>query len=485
MTPELFRAIQSIVGPKHLLAGSGPDAAGYSADWTGSYRWQPWAIARPASTDEVSAILRLAAENRLQVVPSGGRTGLTGGLHAEGALMLSLERMNRIRAIDAKTRTAVVEAGVILSQIHDAADDLGLYFPLWFGARGSAMIGGALSTNAGGSNVLRHGSARALCLGLEAVLADGRVLNLMSALHKDNSGYDLKDLFIGAEGTLGVITAATVRLVPKARAHVTAMLALDDLADALDVLNQLQTASGGLVEAFEFMPRAYMEQLARHLPHLGQPFTDVAAVTILAELGATAPRDVAPEPDGTIPIATLVEDTLGGLIEKGTVRDAIIARSHAQRGAMWARREAAAELARVQGHSVDFDVALPLDRLGPFLVQAEAETARLDPGAYTNTVGHLGDGNIHLAVFTTRADPDLADAITTAVEDVVRRLDGSFSAEHGIGLSKLGSMRRRKDPVALDVMRRIKAALDPLAILNPGKTVPDIPAPPDLPPRPS
>jgi FAD/FMN-containing dehydrogenase len=474
MTQDLFRRFQSIVGPKNMMDGSDPGAARYASDWTGAYQWHPWAVARPGSTKEVSDILRLAHEHRIAVVPSGGRTGLTGGLHAEAALVLSVERMNRIEVVDAVTRTAVVGAGAILAEIHEAAERVGLYFPLWFGARGSAMIGGALSTNAGGSNVLRYGSARALCLGLEVVLADGRVMNLMSSLHKDNSGYDLKDLFIGAEGTLGVITAATIRLVPRAQAHVTAVLALANLTDALAVLNALQSASGGLVEAFEFMPRAYTEQLAKYLPELGQPFSDPPAITILAELGAVAERDAAPGPDGAIPLQALVERTLGDMVENGALLDAVLARSEAQRRAMWARREAAAELARVQGHSVDFDVALPLDRVGTFLDRIEAEVSKFDPGAYTNTVGHLGDGNIHLAVFTLRDDPELAERMTTGIEAIVRDLGGSFSAEHGIGMSKLGSMRRCKDPVALDVMRRIKIALDPDGILNPGKTIPDV-----------
>ena len=257
----LLDRLTTLLGPAHVLTGQ--DCAPYTAEWIGKYHWQPLAVLRPADRDQVSAILRIASETGTPVVPVGGRTGLVGGTEAEGRLMLSLERMNRIREIRPQARIAVVEPGVILSRLHDAAADHGLYFPLWFGARGSAMIGGVLSTNAGGSNVLRYGSTRALCLGLEVVLADGRVLDLMSELHKDNSGYDLRDLFIGAEGTLGVITAAVMKLVPAPRAHATAMLAMPSLDAALVLLNRLQTQTGGLVEAFEFMPRSYQE-LANH-----------------------------------------------------------------------------------------------------------------------------------------------------------------------------------------------------------------------------
>jgi FAD/FMN-containing dehydrogenase len=465
-------SIAAIVGAKNVLTGA--DMAPYCRDWTGNYTSTPRAVIRPKDTNEVAALLHFARSVRIAVVPAGGRTGLTGGTYSQGGILLSLERMNRIREIRPEARTATVEAGVILSSLHDAAAEHGLYFPLWFGARGSATIGGVLSTNAGGSNVLRYGSTRALCLGLEVVLADGRVMNLMSELHKDNSGYDLKDLFIGAEGTLGIITAAVMKLVPAARAHATAMLAVPSLHSALILLNRLQETTGGLVEAFEFMPRDYMEQLRDRRPDLGQPFADIHEVTILVELGATAPRDTMPGTDGVVPLTALLEDTLGAMLEDGLILDAVIASSEAQRDAIWARREAAAEIATGVGHTVDFDVALPLDRVERYLTRMQAELQRIDPGAWTNTVGHLGDGNIHLAVFPTREDAALDDRLTEAVEEIVRDLGGSFSAEHGIGLSKLPSMRRRKDPVALDMMRAVKAAFDPENILNPGKTIPDV-----------
>lgn len=463
--------VARIVGPSNLLTGA--DCAPYSRDWMGEYDWTPMAVVRPANTAEVAAVVKLAAAEGIAIVPSAGRTGITGAAVAEGQLVLSVERMNRIRAVKRDARLAVVEAGVILTQLHEAAEAEGLYFPLWFGARGSAMIGGVLSTNAGGSNVLRYGSTRALCLGLEVVLADGRVMNLMSELHKDNTGYDLKQLFIGAEGTLGIITAAVMKLVPAPRAHATAVLAVPDLSAALGLLNRLQAATGGLVEAFEFMPRGYHERLKAARPDLGLPFPEIHDVTILVELGATAPRDADPGPDGTVPLVALLEDLLGTMFEEGLVIDAVIAQTEAQRRAIWARREAAAEIMVGVAHTVDTDISVPLDRVAEFLDRALESLAKLDPGATTITVAHLGDGNLHYSVVPASGGKDLKARLMEDVEAIVADLGGSFSAEHGIGLSKKGSMARRKDPVALDVMRALKTALDPQGILNPGKVIPD------------
>lgn len=466
----LLDDLRAALGTAHVLTGG--DCDRYARDWMGHYHGTPAAVARPGSTAEVAEAMRIAARHGVAVVPISGNTGLVGGTMTTGGLMISTERLNRIREIRPEARVAVVEAGVILSRLHEAAAAEGLYFPLWFGARGSAMIGGVLSTNAGGSNVLRHGSTRALCLGLEVVLADGRVLDLMSELHKDNSGYDLKDLFIGAEGTLGLITAAVMKLVPAALAHATATLTVPSLDAALTLLNRLQAASGGLVEAFEFMPEGYLRRLAVLRPDLGLPFAEVAEITLLVELGATAPSLASAGADGTLPLAALLEETLAGMMEDGLVGDAIVARSEAQRSAMWARREAAAEVT-FPGPYVDTDVAVPLDRVADFLRAAEARVAALDPGAPTIWVAHLGDGNLHFAVYPGRDDPALNEALTEAIEDCVADLRGSFSAEHGIGLSKKATMARRKNSVALEVMRAIKRALDPEMRMNPGKVLPD------------
>ena len=466
----LLSDLTAALGPANVLQG--PDTAKYAKDWTGKFTANPIAVARPANTVEVAETLRIAARHHTPVVPVSGLTGIVGGAMTNGGLMLSVERLNKIRQLNPTARTATVEAGVILSSLHDAADAQNLYFPLWFGARGSAMIGGVLSTNAGGSNVLRYGSTRALCLGLEVVLADGRILNLMTALHKDNSGYDLKDLFIGAEGTLGVITAAVMKLVPKPRAYATAMLSVRSLPDALTLLNRLQESTGGAVEAFEFMPKSYMQRMAQSRPDIRQPFTPMPDVTILLEIGATAPRDAMPDDDGSLPVVTQLESTLADMLAEGTLLDAQIAQNEAQRRAMWHIRELAAEITYARKPAIDTDVSLPLDQIAIFLIQIHARLPGLDAGADTFTVGHLGDGNLHFTVFPTRDDPILADAVVSAIEDEVEALNGSFSAEHGVGLSKRASMARRKDPVALDVMRSLKAALDPDNRMNPGKILP-------------
>ena len=460
--------IDALRGVTEVLTGA--DMAPWSQDWTGQYRWTPLCVARPRDTAEVSAVMRLAHASGTPVVPVSGHTGLSGGTEGEGAIMLSLDRLDGIEEIRPQARLARVGAGVILSDLHAAAAAHGLTFPMTFGAKGSARLGGLLATNAGGSNVLRYGNTRDLVLGLEAVLADGRVVDLMSELHKNNTGYDLRHLLIGSEGTLGIITRAVVKLVPQPSAFATAMVAAQSVDAALTLLNRLQDITGGAVEAFEFMPRAYMDAYAALRPEAQAPFAEPHAVNILVELGATAPRDAAPGPDGSVPLSGLLEDALGTLFEEGLVIDAAVATSEAQRAAFWARREAAAELSLARKPCVVNDVAVPLDKVQTFLEQAEERVARVDPKADAMVVAHLGDGNVHYAVRVT--DATLVTPVMETVEDLVRTLGGTFSAEHGIGRSKLGSMARRKDPVALDMMRAIKTALDPKGILNPGKLLP-------------
>lgn len=462
--------LAATLGAAHVLTGA--DMARYARDWMGRYEGQPVAVARPGSTAEVAACVRIAAQHGVPVVPISGNTGLVGGTMTRGGLMLALDRMNRIREVKRDARLVIAEAGVVLTRLHEAAEAQGLYFPLWFGARGSAMLGGVLSTNAGGSNVLRYGSTRALCLGMEVVLANGRILNLMSELHKDNSGYDLKDLFIGAEGTLGIITAAVMKLVPAPRAYATATLATRSLSDALLLLNRMQEATGGRVEAFEFMPRTYSDRLREARPDLGLPFDHIPEVTILIEAATTAPHEATPDANGEVPLVATLETILAGMMEAGLVTDAVLARNEQQRRAMWARREAAAEIGVGLRPEVDTDVCLPLDKVATFLTEALRRLEALDPGARTITVAHLGDGNLHFTAYPTRDDKALKDKVMETIEDVVAELGGSFSAEHGVGLSKLNSMSRRKDPVALDVMRALKAALDPQNLMNPGKVIP-------------
>jgi FAD/FMN-containing dehydrogenase len=466
----LLDDLSSAVGAANVITG--PDMVSYARDWMGRYEGQPVAVVRPGSTAEVAACVKIAARHGVPVVPISGNTGLVGGTMTRGGLLLTLERMNRIRQVKRNARLVTAEAGVILTRLHEAAEREGLCFPLWFGARGSAMLGGVLSTNAGGSNVLRYGSTRGLCLGLEVVLPDGRILDLMSELHKDNSGYDLKNLFIGAEGTLGIITAAVMKLVPAPKAHATATVAARSLTDALTLLNLMQEATGNRVEAFEFMPRTYFERLREARPDLGLPFDLIPEVTILIEAATTVPKEAEPDATGEVPLTGVLETVLAEMMETGLVTDAILARSEQQRQSMWARREAAAEIGVGLYPEVDTDVCLPLDKVEPFLTDAIRRLEALDPGAKTITVAHLGDGNLHFTAYPTRDDKALKDKVMETIEDVVADLGGSFSAEHGIGLSKLNSMARRKDPVALDVMRAVKQALDPDNRMNPGKVIP-------------
>jgi FAD/FMN-containing dehydrogenase len=476
MPPDLSALVAQLtdaVGAAHVLRGA--DTAPYCQEPTTQYTARPALVVRPANTAEVSACLRAAFAHKMPVVPTGGRTGITGAIHTDGGMMLSLERMNRICEIRKGARIAIVDAGVVLSNLHSAAEEKGLYFPLWFGARGSAMIGGVLSTNAGGSNVLRYGSTRGLCLGLEVVLPDGRVLNLMNALHKDNSGYDLKQMFIGAEGTLGIITGAVMRLVPKPRAYATATLALRSLPDALALLNRLQNATGGMVEAFEYMSASYLQRVAQVLPAMRAPFDRSYETTILLELGALRPDDTAIRPDGSQAISAILESILAPMLQEGAVLDAVIAQNESQRAQMWARRECAAQVMQAVQPSVDTDICLPLDQIEPFLQRIQPLVQALDPMGQSLTIAHLGDGNLHYSLYPSRDDAALYDSMVEAVEDVVQALGGSFSAEHGVGLMKLNSMARRKDPAALDVMRAIKAALDPMGLMNPGKVIPAAP----------
>ncbi|KGK79583.1 FAD-dependent oxidoreductase [Thalassobacter stenotrophicus] len=452
----MIDAIRAIVGPSHVLEGA--DCAGYSRDWTGVYPSEPLCVVRPANTAEVAAVVRAVADAGGAIVPVGGNTGLVGGTQARGEVMLSLERMSRIRTIKPDARIAVVEAGVVLQSLHDAADAHDLIFPLTFGAKGSARIGGCLSTNAGGSNVVRYGSTRGLCLGLEVVLASGEVLDMMTELHKDNSGYDLRDLFIGAEGTLGIITAAVVKLFPKPVGYATALLSAPDLGAALKILRAVQAASGGAVEAFEYMPRNFMQRLAQHRPDLIVPL-QTGDCTIMVELGG---------PDMDAPLA----ETLARLMEDGLVLDATLAASEAQRSTIWAIREASAEIKFTQLPIVDTDVCVPLEKVALFEAEVQARLAELDAEATDITVAHLGDGNFHYAVYPTRDDPAHLDAVRAMIDDVTVSLGGSISAEHGVGRSQLATLARHKSPIALAVMRQIKGALDPGNIMNPGKVVP-------------
>ncbi|PTX54859.1 FAD/FMN-containing dehydrogenase [Litoreibacter ponti] len=468
----LLDELKTIVGAAHVLVDT--DTAKYDHDWTGKYQATPIAVVRPCSTEEVSAVVKACAATKTPIVPVSGNTSLAGGTYGKDAVMVSMERMNDIREIRPDARIAIVGAGAVLSSIHEAADAHDLVFPLTFGAKGSAMIGGALSTNAGGSNVVKYGSTRGLCLGLEVVLPDGQIMNLMSELHKDNSGYDLKNLMIGAEGTLGFITSAVLKLFPKPRAYATAMVAVREMGDALTLLNDLQEATGGLVEAFEYMDALYISDHLDMYPKARAPFEDRHEINIMVEIGATAPNLTDLRDDGTLPLTELLENTLGAMLEDGRVLDASVAQNEAQRREMWERREAAGEVMLIRKPMINNDICVPVDKVATFFERIDEQLAEHDPGSLHTSVSHLGDGNIHFLLFPTKDDPAHIDRLTELVEDVTLGLGGSFSAEHGIGLTKKPSMARRKDRVALSVMHAVKAAIDPDNIMNPGKVLPQV-----------
>lgn len=321
--------------------------------------------------------------------------------------------------------------------------------------------------------MLRYGNTRDLCLGIEVVLADGRVMDLMSELRKDNTGLNLKNIFIGAEGTLGIITATVLRLHPKPLAYVTAMVGLKDLKDSLSLLNRLQNETGGGVEAFEFMPRSYIERHLEKKEGSSEPFSEPHEVNILLEVATTRASDLEQDDDGTPKLRSIVEAALMDMIEDGSAQDAVIAQNETQRRTMWERRESYAEITLGIPGSIDTDIAVPLENVPTFLKNVSARVKKIDPTGEELYISHLGDGNLHYTFYPTDISGVLKEPITEAIEDVVLALNGSFSAEHGIGLSKKSSMARRKDPIALEMMGAIKTAFDPKNLMNPGKVYPD------------
>ena len=456
----LHARLQAIVGSEQIFTGNETDR--WAKDWTGQFEGRPLAVVRPGTCEEVAAVLRLANQYRIPVVPIAGNTGLNGGAYGPGSILVSVERMNRIREIRRDARVAVVEAGVIVAALDSAVEQDGLTFPLAFGAAGSAMIGGVLSTNAGGSNVLRYGNVRDLCLGLEVVLPDGRILDLMTALKKDNSGFDLRDLIIGAEGQLGIITAAIMKLHPRPAYHATALVALEDLRVAPALLNAFQDASGNAVTAYEFMSRNYVAGYEKLMPKARRFFDTAYPAVLLVEL-ATVRNEALEE---------LLETVLADALERGILADAVIAQSDMQRQEMWALREAAAELAFHRHPVIDTDIAVPLERIAEYMDRIPEIMRAIDPGFSDIAVAHFGDGNIHYTVWPSKNDPIVEAALRAAIDALAVDMGGTFSAEHGIGLCKLPSMARHKNVSALDMMLAIKTAFDPKGILNPGKTLP-------------
>lgn len=434
----------------------------------GLYRGATALVARPASTAEVAAVVRICAGARLPIVPQGGNTGLVGGgVPGEDGrnIVLSLARMNRVRAIDPVNFTITAEAGCILAEIQKAAEQADRLFPLSLGAEESCQIGGNLSTNAGGIAVLRYGNARELTLGLEVVLPDGEIWNGLRGLRKDNTGYDLKHLFIGAEGTLGVITAATLKLFPRLRERETAVLALEGVEDAMEAFARFRSASGDQLTAFELIPRLGLEFAQRHMDGVRDPFIRPHAWYVLLEMSTSSAQGG---------LRAFLERGLETAMAEGLVTDAVIAQSGAQARALWRIREGIVEGQRHEGGSIKHDVSVPVSRVGEFIREATAQVERRLPGIRTLAFGHVGDGNIHFNLSQPVGADRHAylarwDEFNRLVHDIVTALGGSISAEHGIGRLKPAELARYKSPVELALMRRIKNTLDPVGIMNPGK----------------
>lgn len=447
---------------------AGPDSLRFEEDWRGRRLGPAALVLRPASVAAVSAIVRAANDHRVPLVPQAGNTGLVLGGTPDasgGEIVVSVERLNRIRSIDADDFSLVAEAGCILTDVQDAAASVDRLFPLSLGAEGSARIGGLISTNAGGVQVLRYGTMRALVLGLEAVLPDGQVLNTLTALRKDNTGYDIKQLLIGAEGTLGLVTAATLRLFARPRTTVTALLALPSLHDAMAMLNRLRQASGEQMSAFEVMPGEAFDLVRDYVPGGRDPRPTHAPWFALAE--ATSAAD---DPA----LAQRIETALGDALEAGTLLDAAVAASESQRADFWRVRESIPEAEKKEGPAIKHDLSVAPARMAAFIVAATTAVEQAFPGARVLAFGHLGDGNAH---FNVRAPKGMSGTewaeqtgpVNALVHDLAVDMQGSISAEHGIGLLKRDELARTVDPAKAAAMRAIRQALDPNGIFNPGR----------------
>jgi FAD/FMN-containing dehydrogenase len=469
-TEDLLEALGAALGPAGL-ARDPADMSPWLEDWRKRYRGAAIAMASPATTDEVVEIVRLCSAAGVPIVPQGGNTSMVAGATPGsdgGSLLLSMRRMNRVRTISAQNNSAVCEAGVVLSQLHEAAEGQGRRFPLTLGARGSATIGGLISTNAGGTQVLRFGTMRGLVQGLEAVLPDGTLFQGLTPLKKDNRGYDLRQLLIGAEGTLGIVTAASLKLVPAIGSRSVAWVGVSSPAKALELLHLLSSSMGDSIEGFELVPRSALELVLAHVPGTRQPLEAMHEWNVLIE--ATAPM-VAPDPEKALSAA------LRSAFVTNLVRDAVIAASEAQAEAFWRIRDSISEAEHKDGPAAKHDLSVEVAAMPDFMVEATAAVEGRFPGTRVIAFGHLGDGNVH---FNVRAPQDASPAwlqsdaptVTRYVHDLVVAAGGSISAEHGIGQMRLSELVRLCDPARLGVMRAIKKAIDPKGIMNPGKLVP-------------
>ncbi len=455
MQNTLIKRLAEIVGANNVLTAEN-DTAPYTTDWRKQFRGPAECVVRPATTAEVSLVVRLCAEAGVAIVPQGGNTGLSGGSVPTGKqreIVLSLSRMNRIRQLDALNDTLTAEAGCVLADIQRAASDAGRLFALSLAAEGSCQIGGNLSTNAGGVNVLRYGNARDQVLGLEAVLPDGRVWDGLRALRKDNTGYDLKQLFIGAEGTLGIITAAVLKLHPKPTASATAWIAVEDPRRAVELLGHLRNACGDRLTAFELLSKACADAVFVHRPEIRDPLPG-GSWYLLVELSDSGANEV-------------LQDRLMQALDTRLASAVVVAKSNAESKTLWRIRETVPE---AQFANVKHDISVAVSKVPEFIERAYAAIGKAYPGVAIYCFGHLGDGNLHFNV----GDATLLarrDEVNRIVYDEVAVLDGSISAEHGLGQLKREEITRHKDPLELELMRAVKRALDPQGLMNPGKVI--------------
>ncbi|WP_413043676.1 FAD-binding oxidoreductase [Pseudomonas sp. YJ42] len=466
---EFVREIERIVGAIGIVRDA-ERMQSYLSDWRNAYRGDAALVIRPASTEEVASVVRLCNQYQVTLVPQGGNTGLCGGSIPDASgtqVVLSLTRMTRIREVDPANETITVEAGVILQTLQEAAAEAGRLFPLALGAQGSCTVGGNLATNAGGTAVLRYGNMRDLALGLEVVLPDGRIWNGLRGLRKDNTGYDLKQLFIGSEGTLGVITAAVLKLYPAVRSTTTAWVALPSAQAAVELIGVIRGLCGDRLTGFELMSRQSVEFVLSHVAGCSDPFAEPHPWYVLIELSDT-------QPDA--PLNQLLEVGIGEALERELAIDAVLAGSEAQVAALWAMREGISEAQNHEGPSLKHDISVPVSSIPAFIEATNQRLIEQFPGVRIVAYGHVGDGNLHYNISKPIGCQDAVfkahqEAIMRVIYDVTMSLRGSISAEHGLGQAKRDAAKHYKDPLELELMRALKATFDPKGLMNPGKVL--------------
>ncbi|HWW55559.1 MAG TPA: FAD-binding oxidoreductase [Sphingopyxis sp.] len=466
---SLLDALARLLGPKGY--STDPDMmAPWLTDWRGKYHGRAAAMLSPSSTEEVAAAVRLCAGADVALVPQGGNSGMVGGATPDASgeqLLVSMRRMNRVRQIDRDAQIAVADAGVVLQNFHDAVLARGLRFPLTLGGKGSATIGGLVSTNAGGTQVLRHGTMRALVAGIEAVLPDGSIFDGLAPLRKDNRGYDLRHLLCGAEGTLGIVTAASLRLVPMAAARRTAWLGVDSPATALALLRRLDAAIGRELEGFEIIPQSCLDAVLRHIPRTRAPLGTPHPWHVLAELVGEDDRA----------LGDALERQLAASMDAGLIRDVVIAKNDQESEDFWRLRDSISEAERAEGPALQHDISVPVELMPTFIAENPGRLEHVFPGARTLSFGHLGDGNVHHHVQPPTGIDGRAwlaehgEAVSRLVYSHVIELGGSISAEHGIGQMKRGVLAELDSAARLAALRGVKSGLDPAGIFNPGKLI--------------